>query len=164
MIDVVMRCRNDIAMLPGTLAGLAKQSYPFRLLAFDNGSTDGSRELLAKHADVMVDVPAGKYIPGRVLNDAMRKTTSPLVAFLNSDCEPLDEHWLTRLLEAMEGANVSAAFGRQLPRPGCLPWFERDTEMIFGDGVEHANGGTAFPWLPRCFDARLGSRFRLVKK
>jgi len=138
VIDVVVRCRNDIALLPATLAGLKNQTMPLRIVAFDNGSTDGSRELLGNLADMVVDVPEGAYIPGRVLNQAMQATTSELVAFLNSDCEPLDSHWLENLVRAMDDPKVAAAFGRQVPRPDCLPWFARDTESTFGDGKDQA--------------------------
>jgi len=138
MIDVVVRCRNDVALLPATLEGLRKQSMPFRLFAYDNGSTDGSRELLEKAADVLVDVPAGAYVPGKILNQAMAATSSHLVAFLNSDCEPLDSLWLERLVQAMDDPSAAAGFGRQMPRPDCLPWFARDTESTFGDGRDQA--------------------------
>jgi rhamnosyltransferase len=57
---------------------------------------------------------------------------------LNSDCEPVDEYWLKRLIDAMDDPAVGAAFGRQMPRPGCFSWFERDTEATFGDGKEQA--------------------------
>jgi len=138
LIDVVVRCRNDVALLPATLAGLRSQNVPFRLIAFDNGSTDGSRELLCEAADVLVDVPAGAYVPGRVLNQAMAATQSEVVAFLNSDCEPLDENWLRPLADLMKDPSVAAGFGRQMPRPDCVPWFARDTESTFGDGKDQA--------------------------
>lgn len=133
-----MRCRNDAELLPSTLAALQRQTVPFRLFAMDNASDDGSRELLAAAAYQVVDIPKGAYNPGRVLNQAMRLTTSPIVAFLNSDCESVDEFWLERLIEAMDDPKVGAAFGRQMPRPGCYSWFERDTEATFGDGKEQA--------------------------
>lgn len=138
MIDVVLRCRNDVVLLPATLAGLRRQSTPLRIVAFDNASDDGSREILAHEADILIDVPAGAYVPGRVLNQAMRETRSDLVAFLNSDCEPLDENWLAPLVALMRDPEVAAGFGCQMPRPDCLPWFARDTESTFGDGKDQA--------------------------
>jgi len=138
LIDIVMRCRNDAQMLPSTLAGLKRQTVPYRLFAMDNASDDGSRELLLEAAYEVVDIPTGRYIPGKVLNEAIRHTTSPIVVFLNSDCEPVNEFWLQRLIDAMDDPKVGAAFGRQMPRPGCFSWFERDTEATFGDGKEQA--------------------------
>ena len=134
-VTVIMRARNDFPVLRRTLAQLSRQTVPFRLVAFDNGSTDGTRELLARDAAVVIDVPAGGYIPGRVLNAAMREADSPVVVFLNSDCVPDGPEWLARLLSGLLSDRVAAVFGRQRPRRDCLPLFARDTEAAFGDGV-----------------------------
>lgn len=131
---VVMRSRNDIAVVGETLARIRSQDMPHRLIVFDNASTDGTREEAAKHADRIVDVPEGKYIPGQVLNDAMCATDGELVVFVNSDCTPLDNQWLGTLLAGFDSDGVVAVFGRQVPRPDCRPLFARDTEATFGDG------------------------------
>jgi len=134
---VVMRAHNDMPLIAGTLEALAGQSVPFELVAFDNASTDGTREALAKIATRIIDVPAGGYVPGRVLNQAMGATHGDVVAFLNSDCTPTDAGWLERLLAAGSDPAVAAVFGRQIPRPGCHPIHALDTERAYGDGARH---------------------------
>lgn len=133
---VVMRSRNDMPLVAETLAALKAQDTPHRLLVFDNHSTDGTREAVAAQADLLVDVPEGGYVPGRVLNQAMSLTDGSPVVFLNSDCTPADSRWLAPLLSCFDGAagRVAAAFGRQMPRPDCMPVFAKDTEDTFGDG------------------------------
>lgn len=134
---VIMRARNDMPLVADTLAMLRRQSMPHRLAVFDNASVDGTREAAAAQADLIIDVPEGAYVPGRVLNQAMEATDGDTVAFLNSDCTPLDANWLARLLSGFDVSDpprVAAVFGRQLPRPDCLPLFARDTENTFGDG------------------------------
>ena len=134
---VVMRARNDMPLVAETLDMLRRQNLPHRLAVFDNGSTDGTRERAAAQADLVVDVPEGTYVPGRVLNQAMEATDGETVAFLNSDCTPLDGDWLARLLADVDESGqprVAATFGRQVPRPDCLPLFAKDTENTFGDG------------------------------
>ena len=134
---VVMRARNDMPLVAETLAMLRHQSVPHRLIVFDNASTDGTRETAASQADLIVDVPDGAYVPGRVLNQAMEATDGDYVAFLNSDCTPLDTDWLARLLSGFDRSEmprIAAVFGRQVPRPDCLPLFAHDTESTFGDG------------------------------
>jgi len=132
---VVMRCYNDAWIVEETLRGLARQRMEHRLMVFDNSSTDGSAEILRRHTEHFVNVPKGQYIPGRVLNDAMRRTDGEFVVFLNSDCVPQDEFWLERLIEGFDDAKVAAVFGRQIPRPDCAPLFVKDTEDTFGDGA-----------------------------
>ncbi len=131
---VVMRAHNDMPLVREALDALARQTVPFDLVAFDNASSDGTREALAAIAARVIDVPAGQYVPGRVLNQAMQATQGEVVAFLNSDCTPVDTHWLQRLLEAASDPKVAAVFGRQVARPGCHPIHALDTERAYGDG------------------------------
>lgn len=135
---IVLRSRNDAAYVGDTLRMLARQTVPFRLLALDNDSTDGTREQVAAVADRVIDVLAGAYVPGRVLNLGMRETTGAVVVFLNADCTPDDDRWLERLLSGMEDEQVAAAFGRQRPRPDCDTLLATDAEDTFGDGAAQA--------------------------
>jgi len=117
-----------------TLAQLHQQTQPFMLLALDNASTDGTEEEIRKYTDRIITVPAGRYVPGPVLNLGMAASTGELVAFLNSDCTPRDAYWLQNLLAGFDDNRIAAAFGRQVPRPDCHPLMAKDTEDTYGDG------------------------------
>lgn len=132
---VVMRSRNDMPQIAATLDALASQSRAFELIVFDNASTDGSAAEARKHTDRVVNVPAGQYVPGRVLNQGMDMSEGECVVFLNADATPVDELWLDKLLAAFTHDHVAAVFGRQVPRPGCAPLFAKDTEATFGQGA-----------------------------
>ncbi|MDX1973431.1 MAG: glycosyltransferase [Candidatus Sumerlaeia bacterium] len=134
-IWVVMRCRNDIGIVERTCKAVKEQRHPLKLLVMDNHSTDGSREVLEHYADRLIDVPEGTYVPGRVLNQAMRETTGEVVVFLNSDCPPLDGEWLEKLVQPFVQEKVCATFGCQEPRVDCWPLFAKDTLDTFGDGL-----------------------------
>lgn len=131
---VVMRCRNDIRLVEATLQGLREQTLAHNLLVIDNASSDGSRALVERYADRVIDIPEGQYIPGRILNLAMRECDSPLVAFVNSDCTPDNADWLSQLLLPFDNPGVAASYGRQMPRSDCYPIFARDTLAMYPDG------------------------------
>ena len=133
-IPVIVRCCNDRQTIAATLNGIRAQSVPARIVVFDNDSDDGTTEIAHQLADEVVRVPRGTYVPGRVLNQAMGRCDGDIVVFLNSDCTPLDEHWLARLLDAMAPETVVAAFSRQLPRIGCHPLEALDIERCYGSG------------------------------
>ena len=133
---VVVRTRDDEEFLARTLSGIRAEAMGCRIVVMNNNSN--GRPLpndCVEMVDQVIQVPDGSYRPGRVLNQAMRRTESPLVVFLNADCVPLKRGWLGALLEPFAEASVGATFGRQLPRPGCYPPFARDTEETFGDGA-----------------------------
>jgi rhamnosyltransferase len=117
------------------LRALKKQNRSFELLCLDNESGDGTVEELQKYTDKIINIPKGTYIPGKVLNLGMRETSGPWVVFLNSDCIPQDEFWLSNLIEGIsDEQNTAAVFGRQIPHPGCDHLPAKDTEDTYGDG------------------------------
>jgi len=132
---IVMRARNDLPLVAATLAMLARQRLPHHLLVMDNASTDGTRAEAAKYTEHIIDIPAGAYVPGRVLNQAMARTDGAFVVFVNSDCTPQHDDWLERLLAGFRDEKTAAVFGRQIPRPECTPLFAKDTEDTYGDGA-----------------------------
>lgn len=133
-VDIVMRSYNDMPIIKRTLEGISIQEYPFRLFCFDNASKDGTRQEVDQAAHRVIHVPAGKYVPGRVLNQAMRETSSEIVVFLNSDCPPCHKEWLAQLVGGFTEDKTAAVFSRQIPRQDCSPLFRKDTEDTFGDG------------------------------
>jgi rhamnosyltransferase len=132
---IVMRSHNDMPIIAETLRHLHRQNRPFELLALDNASSDGTVEELKKYTDRIINIPAGQYVPGRVLNLGMESSTGELVVFLNSDCTPRNEYWLEELLAGFDNDQVAAVFSRQVPRPDCQPIFAKDTDDTYGDGA-----------------------------
>lgn len=135
---VVMRSKNDGAIIEETLRALRAQTLPCRILNVDSGSTDGTLEIIGRYTDRLVEIRPEDYVPGWVLNMGMEETDGERVVFLNSDTTPQDEFFLEKLLAAAEGEKVAASYGRQMPRPDCWPLFARDTDRAFGDGMDAA--------------------------
>jgi GT2 family glycosyltransferase len=134
---VVVRSWNDAWIVEETLQAIRRQTVPAKILVMDNESSDGSPEIVARYADLLDPVPAGSYVPGKVLNQAMRITHGEFVVFLNSDCPPQNEFWLEELLSTFRD-DTGAVFSRQTFRDDCYPIFVRDTEDTFGDGALQA--------------------------
>jgi len=133
-IPVVMRAHNDMPLVAETLRRLQTQRTPFTLIVFDNASTDGTLEEVRKYTDRIHHVPAGAYVPGRVINQAMDVTEGDLVVFLNSDCTPQTDTMLEALVAGLANDKVAATFGRQMPRPDSSGLMAKDTEDTYGNG------------------------------
>lgn len=100
-VAVVVPNFNGERILPACLEALRAQSRPpDEVLVVDNGSSDGSRTLLARDfPEVQVlELPRNLGFAGGA-NRGVRATTSPLVAVLNSDARPAPD-WLEILLAA----------------------------------------------------------------
>lgn len=79
---------NEADFLPATLASLAAQTVPFRLVLVDNGSTDGSDAVARAFAAPGVEVVhVHEPRPGKIhaLESAMTELTTELCAFGDAD-------------------------------------------------------------------------------
>jgi GT2 family glycosyltransferase len=98
-ISVIVLNYNGRRWLPGCLDALAAQrgAPPFEVLVADNGSTDGSLELLAERFPHVQIVSNGANIGFAAGNNAGAKRASgEWLVFLNNDTVP-EADWLARL-------------------------------------------------------------------
>jgi GT2 family glycosyltransferase len=93
---------NGARHLPTCLDSLRRQTYPnFEVIVVDNGSTDGSLELLERdYPEVkVVALPENRGFAGGV-NAGIRQARGEIVAVFNNDAEA-DPRWLEELAEAL---------------------------------------------------------------
>ena len=129
LVSVVIPNWNGAHHLPTCLESLRCQTYPrAEVIVADNGSTDGSLELLARDYPWVRALPLGENrgFTG-ACNAGMRVAQGEFVVLLNNDTEA-DSHWL---------AEVAAAFERH-PEAGLvaskmLLFDRRDTFHTAGD-------------------------------
>ena len=142
-VSVVMRSKNDGAIIGATLRALYNQDYPggVEVIHFDSGSTDNTvAQIQARRPFKLIQIHAEEYVPGVVLNCGMREARSEWVVFLNSDAEPANPRWLSGLIDATRSeAHLGAAFSRQVPRPDCSAVYARDYDRCFGPLRESAH-------------------------
>ena len=127
--SVVIPTRNRRATLAALLARVAPQaqSAGAEVVVVDNGSTDGTREALARlEADGRVRVVL-EPTPGatRARNAGARAACGDVLAFIDDDALPCDG-WLAALLAPFVNPRVAAAGGRvSLRFAGALPtWWD----------------------------------------
>lgn len=122
-VSIVIRCRNEARHLGPVLDAVRAQAGapPAEILALDSGSTDGTLDVLARHAVRVEHIPADDFTFGRALNLGARLARGALLVHLSAHCRPLGTDWLARLVAPFADPAVVAAFGRQVPIPGVNP-------------------------------------------
>jgi GT2 family glycosyltransferase len=110
---------NGREFLGDCLEAVRRLEYPrdrVRAMVVDNGSSDGSVELVRESfPDIEVyQHEVNNY--ARANNFGVRTTTSPYVAFLNSDAR-VDPRWLTPLVAALEAEPRAGAAGSRIVFP-----------------------------------------------
>ena len=121
-VSVVIPIRNGQRTLPLCLAALPRlDPRPAEIVLVDNGSTDGSAELLRAFADGhaaegvrVVDEPRPGISAAR--NAGIRAARGEIVAWTDADCSP-EPAWLRALTEPFADPTVGGVAGRVLAAP-----------------------------------------------
>ncbi len=95
---------NEVDFLPATLAALAAQTVPFRLVLVDNGSTDGSDAVARGFAMPGIEViHRSEARPGKIhaLETAMAELTTEFCAFGDADTD-YPPHYLAEAERAFD--------------------------------------------------------------
>jgi GT2 family glycosyltransferase len=115
--SVIVCTRNGGARIASCLEAIANMDgKPFETLVVDDGSTDGTAELVTAkfpHVRLISIPPSGLSAARNIGADASR---GEILAFTDDDCEP-DQEWLVRLDRAFRDPDISTAGGPNLPPP-----------------------------------------------
>ncbi len=120
-VSIVVVCYNEKENIRACLDGLLQQTYPHcEILCVDNGSDDGTRDILEKmcreHKQVRTIVNPVLGIAGS-RNMGLRAARYDLLAFIDADCwAPPD--WLEKLIDgyrAHSGPKLAGVGGANVP-------------------------------------------------
>jgi glycosyltransferase involved in cell wall biosynthesis len=103
---------NGLAHTRACLESLRTTTEPFRLVVADNGSSDGTRELLERFP-YPYPLTAIRNESNRdviaALNRAWRLTDTEFVCLIHNDTEMVEPAWLSRLLGALAEPDAGLA-------------------------------------------------------
>lgn len=118
MTDVVLPCLDEAAALPWLLARIP---VGFRAIVVDNGSTDGSPEIAARHGAVVVREPRRGFgaavHTGLITADRIAAgagTDDDLVCVLDADGS-FDPRHLHRVVDPVRAGTADLMLGRRRP-------------------------------------------------
>lgn len=112
-VSVVVCTHNGARTLERCLAGLEDLDYPdFEVIVVDDGSTDESAEIAARHRCRLISTENRGLASAR--NTGLHETRGEIVAYIDDDAHP-DAHWLRYLVATMQDGGFAGAGGPNLP-------------------------------------------------
>ncbi len=118
-VSIFIRAKNEAIALQRTLLAISKQEcQPDEVVVLDNESEDPTCEVAKSLGALVKKISLEQFSFGRALNRSLDFTSGEIIVFLNAHIPPLDQHWLSRLVEPINQCKAHATFGRQSPDPG----------------------------------------------
>lgn len=94
-VSVIVPIYNQAEMLPTTLAGLLAQDHPAEILLVDDGSTDGTGEVLREHIGGLLTARVLTHDANRgraaARNTGIAEATGDVLLFLDGDMRPASD-------------------------------------------------------------------------
>ncbi len=138
-VTVVIPTLNAADTLDEVLTAIEGQRHvsSVEILVVDSSSEDRTEHIVLEHPGVrFVRIERADFGHGRTRQYAAEIATGEVVAFLTQDATPESPRWLCNLVAALEEPDVAGVFGRQIPRPGCVPIIKYDIERVFAEPPE----------------------------
>jgi glycosyltransferase involved in cell wall biosynthesis len=150
--SAVIPTHNRKATLRQTLAALSAQDYSdYELIVVDDGSTDGTREMVAAECPHVRYLQQAQSGPATARNAGINAANGEIVAFTDDDCAPPTD-WLTRLAQGYEHYPEVAGVGGSLAAPAAIlhvnPFAQYEqyvTRMVYHAGDTEAIGAIECP-------------------
>lgn len=150
LVSIVVLTRNGAEHLSRLLPALSNTAYrEFELIVIDNGSTDGTPELLKRPWPYPVNVLRNEFNQSfsEGNNRGANHARGELLLFLNDDIEPIGPDWLGAMVATLQQSNA-VAVGAVLvyPERGASTDFtvqHLGIRLTLRDGAPHAENITA---------------------
>jgi len=113
-VSIAIIAKNESRYIGDCLKALLGGTYQeFEIVVIDNGSTDGTKDVVASLKDARIRYFYEPTICGisRLRNLSIKKTTGKYIFFTDADCIPC-RHWIEEALRVLETGECAGINGR----------------------------------------------------
>jgi len=108
--------------------------YGYEVIVIDSGSSDDTLDRCRDYPVTVHEIAASEFNFGRTLNLGAELARGKYMVALTAHAYPANDNWLDPLVSALENDDgIAAAYSRQLPKSGCIPFEAIALKKTFGD-------------------------------
>jgi len=117
LVTVGIPARNGGVILARAIEAVLSQEvdFPWELIAFDSGSTDGTLEMLARHGVRVVHIPQETFDWGSLREQLFTEAQGAIVVNLSQDAVPARPDWLRELVAPLNDPDIAVVCGNSIP-------------------------------------------------
>ena len=136
-ISVVIRTFNEEKYLAALLEALNLQFLrDFETIVVDSGSLDRTRDIATQKADQLLRIQSHDFTFGHSLNVGIRAAAGKYIVIVSAHTLPVDNEWLTKLIESFHDNQTAMVYGRQLGGETSRFSESQDMRRTFGSQRE----------------------------
>lgn len=132
-VSIIIRTKNEERWINSCLNSIFSQTFKdFEIIIVDNKSSDKTIEKASKYKiDKILTIE--NYLPGKALNEGIKKSEGKFIVALSAHCIPTSNNWLENLVNAIkEDSTYAGVYGRQQPMSFSSDSDKRDLTLVFG--------------------------------
>ena len=115
-VTIVVGVRNMRTTIGKCIESLLKCEYQDKdIIIVDDGSSDGTPDVIRKYPVKLVSIPASGIAKARDIG--YKESHGDIVAYTDADCE-VQEDWVLRFVKYFANPSISAVTGRTVFQPG----------------------------------------------
>ena len=133
-VSIVIRTKNEEDWIKPCLQQIRNQKFngTYEIILVDNMSKDATVKI-AKEYGVKKIVKIKKFLPGKAINDGIKKSAGSKIIIISAHCIPKSNLWLSKLYNSLNNQKIAGTYGRQLPLPYTSADDTRDLLYTFGN-------------------------------
>ncbi len=117
LVSVIICVYNGVDRIGAAIDSILRLSYPnYELIVVDDGSTDGTQELVSRYGDNLQLIRAEHGGLSHARNLGAAAARGEIFAYTDDDCE-VDSEWLTWIVRGYQELHCDAMGGPNIPPP-----------------------------------------------
>ncbi len=131
--SIVIRSHNEERYIQEVLSMIMEQNFrAWEIIVVDSGSTDKTLDIVRQYPAHLIQIPSTSFTFGYSLNVGCRSARGQFLVVVSAHAVPVNQSWLTNILQPFQNEKVAIVYGRQLPGPETSLSEARDYSLNYG--------------------------------
>lgn len=133
-VSIIVRTKNEEKWIGKCLESIFNQTFKdFEVVVVENGSIDGTLEIIKKFPVKLVEFQEEVWRPGKAINVGVKNSSGEYFVVVSGHCIPATDKWLEELVDEIKvDERVVGVYGKNLSLPETSIYDKRDMLFMFG--------------------------------